>query len=474
VPPASRFRSQAAALAATFERAPCGVALLDADGRVERVNPALAGMLGRRAEELVGKRWGDVVCRPARFAAPGGELDGEFRAPRPDGSEVRLDVTASALPEFGRVVAYCHDISAERAREAQLKADRARLGALTEAVPDAVVILDAGGAIASWNRGAQAMFGLTPGEAIGRSFEDALVPEADRAAFRRVWRDLGYGRARSLRTGALRADGSIFPAQTSAAALADGGTLTGAVTVIRDISDMVDAQHELERSNADLERFAYAASHDLQEPLRSIEMGAESLMLAASERLDDDERGLLDGVVRSAARMTAQVQALMQLARLALDHVPDAVTPIGDALRDAREALRVALAEAGAELVVEGLLPAVAMPRAELALVLQNLIGNAIKFRRPGVPPRVVIAARADGPTVELQVADNGVGLSPEAEARIFGLFERDSSGVPGTGVGLAVCRHILERRGGTIAVSSAGPGTGAEFTLRMPAARPA
>ena len=192
-------------------------------------------------------------------------------------------------------------------------------------------------------------------------------------------------------------------------------------------------------------------------------------MLAASERLDDDERGLLAHVGQAAGRMSSQVQALMDVARVALDDLPEEATPLQHALEDAIDALRAAIREAGAQIEVDGGLPVAGIPRAEMALVLQNLISNAIKFGRPGERPVVVLRARVASGIVELRVSDNGVGLTAVAAERIFGLFERDRAGVPGTGVGLAVCRQILERRGGSISVSSGGSGQGAAFTLRLP-----
>jgi len=360
-------------------------------------------------------------------------------------------------------------IAADMSEIRRAEADRARLGALAEAAPDAIVIKDAEGTITSWNPGAEHMFGLAAAEAVGRSYEEAVVPGAERETYRRVRRDLRYGRSRTVRMDAVRADGSVFPAQVSAAALAEGA---GTVAIIRDISDLVAAQRELERSNADLERFAYAASHDLQEPLRTIRMGAETVMLAASERLDDDERGLLAHVEQAAGRMSSQVQALMDVARVALDDVvPEEATPLQHALDDALGALRVAIREADAQIEVAGPLPVVGVPRPEMALVLQNLISNAIKFGRPGERPCVVLRPRQASGVVELRVFDNGIGLSETAATRIFGLFERDRTGAPGTGVGLAICRQILDRRGGSISVSSGGPGQGAAFTLRLPEA---
>jgi PAS domain S-box-containing protein len=461
-----------------IDNAPNVIAFKDREGRYRLLNRLGAVIFGRQPEEILGRSDYDLLDAEAaaanhaedvRTMAAGRPLtffkdvrmpDGavrpylttKFPILRPDGSADGIGVIAADMSEIRRA-----------------EADRARLGALAEAAPDAIVIQAPDGTITSWNPGAEQMFGLAVDEAVGRSYEEAVVPESERATYRRIRRDLRYGRSRTVRMDAMRADGSIFPAQVSAAALAEGA---GTVAIIRDISDLVAAQHELERSNADLERFAYAASHDLQEPLRTIRMGAETVMLAASERLDDDERGLLAHVEQAAGRMSSQVQALMDVARVALDDVsPEEATPLQRALDDAIAALSAAIREAGAQIEVDGALPVAGIPRAEMALVLQNLISNAIKFGRPGERPVVVLRARESSGVVELRVSDNGVGLTEAAAARIFGLFERDRAGVPGTGVGLAVCRQILERRGGSISVSSGGRGQGAAFTLRLPAA---
>jgi PAS domain S-box-containing protein len=460
-----------------IDNAPNVIAFKDREGRYRLLNRLGAVIFGREAEEILGLTDYDLLDAEAaaanhaedvRALAAGRPLtffkdvrmpDGavrpylttKFPILRPDGSADGVGVIAADMSEIRRA-----------------EADRARLGALAEAAPDAIVIQDADGTITSWNPGAEQMFGLAVDEAVGRSYEEAVVPGSERATYRRIRRDLRYGRSRTVRMEAMRADGSTFPAQLSAAALAEGA---GTVAIIRDISDLVAAQRELERSNADLERFAYAASHDLQEPLRTIRMGAETVMLAASERLDDDERGLLSHVEQAAGRMSSQVQALMDVARVALDVVPEEATPLQRALDDAIAAVSASIREAGAQIEVDGALPVAGIPRAEMALVLQNLISNAIKFGRPGERPVVVLRAREASAVVELRVSDNGVGLTEAAAARIFGLFERDRTGVPGTGVGLATCRQILERRGGSISVSSSGPGQGAAFTLRLPAA---
>lgn len=461
-----------------IDNAPNVIAFKDRQSRYRLLNRLGAVIFGRDPDEVIGLTDYDLLdpeaaaanhAEDVRAMAAGRPLTFFKDVRMPDGAlRPFLTTKFPILGPDGRSDGI-GVIAADMSELRRAEADQARLGALAEAAPDAIVITDGDGTITSWNPGAEQMFDLAVDEAVGRAYEDAVVPESEREKYHRIRRDLRYGRSRTVRMDAKRADGSTFPAQVSAAALADGA---GTVAIIRDISDLVGAQRELERSNADLERFAYAASHDLQEPLRTIRLGAETVMLAASERLDDDERGLLAHVGQAAGRMSSQVQALMDVARVALDDVSEKeATPIQHALEDAIGALRAAIREAGAQIEVDGALPVAGVPRAEMGIVLQNLISNAIKFGRPGERPVVVLRSREAGGVVELRVSDNGIGLNEAAAAKIFGLFERDRTGVPGTGVGLAVCRQMLERRGGSISVSSGGPGQGAAFTLRLPAA---
>ena len=256
--------------------------------------------------------------------------------------------------------------------------------------------------------------------------------------------DVHEGRTLTVRTTRRRKDGSRFPAQVSVAPLALlDGSWRGTLSLIRDITDLVETEQalaeraaQLERSNTELERFAYAASHDLQEPLQSIKLSTGAVIATAEERLDADERELMGHIDTAVTRLSDQIRALMQVARVALGAGPGERVKLSVAVRDAVDALRGAAVEAQAEIVVHEPLPAVEVPRTEVALVLQNLIANAIKFRREGVRPRVEIAATVGEEYVEVRVADNGIGLSQRTWSASSGFSRAGTRTRPGPGSG--------------------------------------
>jgi PAS domain S-box-containing protein len=337
-------------------------------------------------------------------------------------------------------------------------------------VSDAVVTLDGEARIATLNRAAERALGVREADVAGEPAVETFVDPSDHEWARALLTG-EHGTTAALRL--RRADGGTFTAEARARVVRDGTNLLGVAVVLRGddarLAELIERATRLEDSNAELERFAYAASHDLQEPLRSIKLGASSLRAAAAGRLDEDERELLERIEASSARLSAQVHSLMEVAKVALDDRPADLAPLEVALDDALEALDAAARAAGAVIDI-GSLPDAVVPRAELSLVLQNIIGNAIKYRREGVPPHVDVSARIAGAYLEVCIGDNGVGMSPDDLARIFHVFERAQPGVPGTGMGLAVARRMLERHGGTLSATSAGPGQGSRFTLRLPA----
>jgi PAS domain S-box-containing protein len=475
-------------LLAAFVHAPSGIALVAGDGTLLRVNPALARMCGRTEEELLRLRWQEFIhpddLEPAlaaveRLLAGTGELDLVIRPLRPDGGEVFLRATASALGASGsnpaRLVVHYEDVTDHVATGRIAREVTGRLAAIVEAAPDAIVAKDIDDRILTWNASATRIYGVPPDEAIGRDYAEVAIPEHERDRYRAMFEEVMAGGPVRRRMEGQRADGTTFPSEISSARLPEGD---GIVCIVRDITDLIEAELELrertarlERSNADLEGFAYAASHDLQEPLRSIQLSAGAVIRAAADRLHEEERELLEHIDAAAERMSRQVRALMEVARVATGRAPGEPVPVEEAVRDALASLRAAIESSGAEVEIEAPLPAAAVPRAEMALVLQNLIANAIKFRRPEEPPRVRISGAVRDGQAEIDITDNGIGIAEHDLGHVFGMFSRAPSDVPGLGLGLAVSRRVLERRGGSIAVASDGPGRGSRFTVRLPAA---
>ena len=230
------------------------------------------------------------------------------------------------------------------------------------------------------------------------------------------------------------------------------------------------ARRELERSNRELAEFAYVASHDLQEPLRTVASYTQLLQRRYKGRLDADADEFIDSAVEGAQRMQALIQDLLQYSRVGAkpeDHVP---VDLGSVVEDVRRTLKQALTEANAELVVSKALPTVVGHERQFAQLLQNLVGNAVKFRHPERPVRVEVAAEPTPGGWRVSVRDNGIGIDPRHFDRIFQIFQRlhGRDDYPGTGIGLAICKRIVELNGGKIGVDSV-PGEGSTFWFTVP-----
>ena len=228
---------------------------------------------------------------------------------------------------------------------------------------------------------------------------------------------------------------------------------------------------ELARSNADLQRFAHVVSHDLQEPLRMVATFTDLLSRRWGDRLDAEALQYLSFAREGAERMQGMIHGLLEFCALEATPERRGAADLGLLLDRVLDDLRVAVGEAGAD-VTRGDLPVVAGDDLLLGNVLQNLVANALKFRREGVPPRVRVEAERRGEEWVVSVADNGIGVDPDAADRLFMIFRRlpGSERFPGHGLGLAVCKRIVERHGGRIWLD-ASPGGGATFRFSLPAA---
>jgi PAS domain S-box-containing protein len=249
----------------------------------------------------------------------------------------------------------------------------------------------------------------------------------------------------------------------------------GGVMVLQDITSIKEAEKELvqnakelTRSNAELQQFAYVASHDLQEPLRMVTSYLGLLEKRYGDQLDPKAQEFIDYALQGSERMKQLINGLLEYSRVNSRGVRFAPLEMGQVINEVMLALKASIDENKA-IIVAAQLPTILADRRQMAQLLQNLIGNAIKFHGPQ-PPRVEISAREDGREWIFSVHDNGIGIDPKYHSRIFEVFQRlhTVSEFPGTGIGLAICKKIVEQHGGRIWVESAEE-NGSTFFFALP-----
>jgi len=245
------------------------------------------------------------------------------------------------------------------------------------------------------------------------------------------------------------------------------GEIVGAANIARDVTERKRQQAvlvQLERSNKELDQFASVASHDLQEPLRKIAAYIQLFREECGEQINDAGRNYLDVVANAALRLRTLISDLLAFSRVAARGKPLVPTNATSCVQSAIERLEVAIAESGAQVTFDPL-PVMLADESQLTQIFQNLIENAVKYRNEAVACRVQIGGRDLGSRYEFFVRDNGIGIDPQFFERIFEIFQRlhNQREYGGTGIGLAICRRIVERFGGKIRVESA-PGEGSTF----------
>jgi light-regulated signal transduction histidine kinase (bacteriophytochrome) len=272
-------------------------------------------------------------------------------------------------------------------------------------------------------------------------------------------------------------DGGERPIDDSAAPIRNPqGRVIGVVLVFRDVTgrresdeQMRRLNHNLRRTNQDLQQFSYAASHDLKEPLRTVSNYLQLIRSRYSGKVLDQEAGkLFDVAVAGAQRMHALVEALLEYSRAGeVGDAPLETVPVDKVVSEAITNLQSSISETQADVSL-GPLPVVTANPLHLTQVFENLIGNALKYRSEQTPRISVTAAEGTQDWV-FSVEDNGIGIPSEYQAQIFGIFKRlHGSEYPGTGIGLATCKKIVDRHGGSIWVESE-PGKGSRFSFTLP-----
>jgi PAS domain S-box-containing protein len=364
-----------------------------------------------------------------------------------------------------------------------------RLRLLIDGTKDyAFIMLDVEGNVATWNDSAFRILGYQAKDIIGRNYSHFYPDEDERPPSppKEISAVETAGRLEAERW-LSRKDGSWFWANVLMTALRDkAGQPRGFSLVIRDISERRWAEKELEkyrqhledmvklrtdqlaRSNHDLEQFAYVASHDLQEPLRMISGYMQLLERRYKSKLDSDADKFINFAVDGAARMQQLINDLLAYSRV--NQKGDDLTTVdcGEALKEALSNLQLAVRESGAK-VTHDPLPRVPGDRLQLVQLFQNLVSNSIKYHGQEPPMIHIGAVMEENGQWRFSVRDNGIGIEPDYFDRIFVIFQRlhDRSQYAGTGIGLAICKRIVERHGGRILVESqVGKGSTFYFTL--------
>lgn len=511
-----RLEENAAHLAAIVESSDDAIISKTLSGRIISWNRAAEKIYGYTAQEAIG--------RPVSLLLPEGVQDElpdllekisrsevvehyETCRRRKDGEVIRVSLSISPVRDkSGKIIGAStipRDITEEKRIEEELYRSRdelelcvrdqtAQLGESEERIRAAFDLSAVGQAefdvrknrFRRVNQRFCEITGYSDTELFEMHFSDLTHPE-DRAEEANLFEQVLRGERREHfnRMRYICKDGSIKWVEVYAALLRnEEGLPVSAVGVITDVTEKKEAEdrvrnyaEKLEHLNRELEEFAFVASHDLQEPLRKIQTFGNMLLSRHKESLNPEGRDYMERVIKSANRMSELLRALLRYSRAGTSLLSYKPVSLTEAARDASTDLEILIKTAGGRVEI-GELPTVDADPVLLRQLFQNLIDNAIKFRKESEPPAVKISGRITGSVCQVFIEDNGIGFEEDLAYKIFQPFERlhaMNSPYEGTGMGLTICQKILERHGGAITAGSI-PGKGSTFVITLPAKRQA
>ncbi len=357
-----------------------------------------------------------------------------------------------------------------RSQQVALRESETHLRTIIENEPQCIKIIDARGCLTQMNPAGLAMIEADSLEQVaGQSVLSIVAPEY-RQAFTDMHQRVLAGESVQMEFEILGLKGGHRWLETHAVPLQEnGGTVLLGVT--RDISARKIAEAELLRSNSELEQFSYSISHDMRQPLRMISSYLQLLQASLADQLNGEKREYFNFAIDGAKRMDAMMLGLLDYSRVGRKGEPPAWVESRKILDEALLFLQPAIAEAQADIRIQGDWPRIHVSPDEMLRLVQNLIGNALKFRVAGRKPELTVTGNTTGKEWRLSVTDNGVGILPDQIGRLFKVFQRLQSraAYEGTGIGLALCRRIVEHHGGTIRAESAGEDMGCSFIFTLP-----
>jgi PAS domain S-box-containing protein len=495
--PIDRRRAAELALAASEQRfrlmvdsvQDYAILMLSPEGDVTTWNAGAERIKGYRAEEIIGRHFStfyppqDVAAgKPEHelaIASAEGRLQDEGWRVRKDGTQFWANVVITALRDpagtlqgYGKVT---RDMTEARMAELALAASEQRFRQAFHHAPMGMAILATSpeelGRILDVNQGLCDLAGYDRDRLLTMNVQSLMHPASLEADMKMIARLL-HGEIEHYQgeTRYINAAADTIDVSVGLSVIRDvGGHPLHFVALVEDISSRKRRASELARSNVELEQFASIASHDLQEPLRKVRTFTERITVMEADQLSDKGRDYLHRVNAAAERMQRLIEDLLKFSRVATHG--RAFAPV-DLARITREVLvdLESVVERTGGIVRVGALPTIYADEPQIRQLIQNLLSNALKFCRDGVAPEVSINSKVLDSIAEITVRDKGIGFDPEYSERIFRVFERlnGRSQYPGTGVGLALCRKIAERHGGTI-VADGAPDLGAIFTVTIP-----
>jgi PAS domain S-box-containing protein len=482
---------QAQHLAALVDSSDDAIVSKDVNGVIQTWNRAAERLFGFAESEVIGKsiriiipreRWSeeDDVLRRIRA----GERVEHFETvrQRKDGTLISISLTISPIRNSQSEIIGASKIARDVSLQLVLEKERNRLGAIVDSSDDAIVSKDLQGIVQTWNRAAERMFGFSAQEAIGRSIT-LIIPEErlheEDEVLSRIRRGLRVDHFETVRR---RKDGTLIPISLTVSPVRDhAGQIVGASKTARDLSALRayattleqtvrERTASLELANSQLESFAYSVSHDLRAPLRGMHGLAHALLHDYGAALDERARDYAQRIVLEATQLDQLIQDLLAYSRLTRIDVTLEAVNVREVVETALHNLDGDIRDSRASIELEPNLPKLKANRPVLIQVLTNLISNAIKFG--GAQPRVRVRAEQDNGIVRIWVEDQGIGIDPRHQERIFRAFERlhGIEAYPGTGIGLAIVQKGIERLGGRVGVESQ-EGHGSQFWFELPKA---
>jgi two-component system sensor kinase FixL len=495
-------------LKAIIETAIDGIITIDAHGIVETVNPAAARIFGYEPEEIIGNNIKMLMPEPDRSQHDGyienyhrtgiGKIIGKGREViglKKDGTTFPflLSISEVNLKDRQIFTGIVHDITNLKKAEAALRESENRINSIIQAAVDGIITIDSFGTMEMVNPSAAKLFGYEMEELLGKSI-NMLMPEPDKSQHDGYMHNYeATGRKRIIGIGrevtGLRKDGTQFPFFLSVNEVqAEGKRIyTG---FVHDITQQKLNEErlrryaaELERSNMELQDFAYVSSHDLQEPLRKIQAFGDRLLLKERDNLSEQGKDYVDRMLNAASRMQNLINDLLAFSRLTTQSKPFVKVNLDTILSEVLSDLEITIENTHAE-IIRSPLPEIEAEPTQMRQLFQNLISNAIKFRKENENPVINIYARhhqkkahltaTPGDEItQIYIEDNGIGFDEKYLDRIFNIFQRlEGQKYEGSGIGLAVCRKIAIRHGGDITANSK-PGVGTRFIITLALKQP-